>query len=328
MNIVHWNAPQNVVKTLESHACELVVHCELLQTGDYGHKLVHLIAAKDIAQWQADDSFKSEYLEQPVIIIGDHVDAQHLSHIVGILSTAVMNLAKQELEIIIRSYLKTASEYYLQQEVNEIVFEMDKMREQIYSELTLSKKIYQRVVPLRETEFSNCKIAAKFEAGLKGGGEYFDWIESKNEIFIYLFSTSSYAFTAQMSKSFNEFLLVGQFSEANMQQFYNSCLAQAEAFQTRKSSTYDFLFFRIDKQTLKLEGYLNGEHSLFKSGGEFLIPSENRLNAQLNRDDHVFIESAGYVRSFKDLIGKTRIEDLKVYLMRQAVNILIIDSKN
>lgn len=311
MNIVHWNVPTKVVDLLEKWSDELVLTHDLFSSGDYSDQVLNVISSDKYKKWKEDEEYLPVLATQPTLLIGEVEQIDDIP-IVGFLTTDILGLKEPDLGVIIDSYLQRAKYFYLEKEIDVISLDIDRMREQVFSELTLSKKIYQRVVPVREDKLSSCKIASKFESGIKGGGEFFDWRELGGKVFLYLFSTSSYSLTASLSRYFVSFLENGKFNTSRLEHFEKTIQGVIADFKLKKDVSADYLFLVLDSTSLQLEGRSSGNHSIYTSEGDFLSATIGTLiNSHLSRGEVLVIQSSGFVESQNDLLGKKfQIEDI------------------
>ncbi len=257
-----------------------------------------------------------------ITIGGTSLDIDSPFYLGTLSHTMLEKLDHAELKTIVDAFLSRFNYHQLELEVDLMSFELDKMREQITSELGAIKKIYQKIVPIRSETLSALQISSKFSSGLKGGGEYFDWSANRSKLFFYLFTTSSYTLTGELVQLFANVLQEGNFSSdrsnlllENIDQTYN-------AFQSKKDAELDFIFFTIDLKSLRLDGHSFGKHSFFTGQGEFIDQHKERssfavaktktsFSHQSDKGEIMFLESAGIQKSKTELLKDKSILDLK-----------------
>lgn len=322
MNLVSWNLNKNdrskIVELLDASPANSEL---LLEWGDCdisSEDTLCFVPMEEFYKWKALENVENLYF----IGIGDVQNSFTSDACLGLLSNEMLaRLKTVELQTIFNAYLERFNYRLLENEVDLITLDVDKMREQILLELSSVKKIYQKIVPIREDQFKELNVSSKFHAGLKGGGEFFDWCSNSTEFFFYLFTTSSYTLTGELSQLFSQFIVEENFDIKSQEQLFRNINVVYQGFLRKKEAEIDFTFFSVDLKSLQLTGFSTGGTSVFTNNGDFLAPKKNRINNlldessskviyQCQKEDFLYIESLGMQKSKHELLSTKHALDL------------------
>lgn len=207
--------------------------------------------------------------------------------------------------------------------------EFTELLEQNLGELQRIKKIHERVVPVREHKFRSGKIYSKYSAGTLSGGDFFDIIQTQNDLLILLSSTHSYlvssivmAQSALLRKREKiDFPAMDNFVKALHMELTHKNL------KFEKDELSGMLLLKINLKDLTCDGYLMGHTELMTTertyyvganrpvDPAFLTPS--KISFKLERNEHLLLISPGIRKNLKGFVGG---EELVTYLKKRAVS--------
>lgn len=198
------------------------------------------------------------------------------------------------------------------------------------SELKRIKKIHEKLVPLRRNKVNGIDITAKYSAGEKIGGEFFDFLEVKGQLLFLLASTNSYLSSSMIMETFEELRDLSEFKLSGIQdfarKFYNA-ISQKEIPEVNKK--VELVIGVIDMRKLSFWGVNFGSNAIVSNKQAFEI--ENKFNTpdvdidsatffkKVSRGEVCAIFSAGAKRNCRGLLdGRPWQREVISYLEKGA----------
>lgn len=170
--------------------------------------------------------------------------------------------------------------------------DLDKILDFTKTELSNVKEMHDRFVKLRTENLRGAKVQIKFMAGEKSGGEFFDFIESDNEIIIIEAGSDSYI-TSSMIIAQVELLKLKKSNARNeLEQFLKNIVHSA----TELNSKINYLVTVLNLNTLELTYFQRGNSKLYIEK-EIKNVSGNGV-LKLGRGEKVFFISEGILRNW------------------------------
>ncbi len=265
--------------------------------------LLFFVASSAYRDWY--DFFNGEF---PYVLIGDELinDDEFLC---GTLTHNMLSsLTINELRYILRGFLAHYELMRTQQEMLELGKEVKELDLNIINELKLVKKIYKHAVPLRSDNFEECEVSAKFMAGSRGGGEFFDWKRTDHLLQLYLISTSSYALTGELLQLCASNYFATCTTPDALHKWVDELQIVIDRFLQQKKVTVDITFLVFDLKTMLLHGYNQGNARLVSN-----INRERFVNFfqhQCQKDEILLLQSSGFLSSQRDKLEQTQEIDI------------------
>lgn len=201
----------------------------------------------------------------------------------------------------------------------------------VEQEMFRLKRMHHSLMPRREQIFTNVKVQSKFATGESAGGEFFDIIEDKQKLIIFLGASNSYLTSSMSSSIFSQ---VKELSEFNLGTFENivfsvqSMLASLQQSNKKKTLTYDLFLAVLDLKDLSMTGVNFGNHVLITSAGQLVGTNEFPVDKglaktasfqlKLNRGEEVALISSGIKKNSKEYLkDRNYLEFIKEKLSKE-----------
>jgi hypothetical protein len=208
---------------------------------------------------------------------------------------------------LIRSTIKRRQFLFDQFHLNDFQVNLNRLMELTLGQMRRVKKLYEKLIPLREEKFKGLQFNSKFAAGMNSGGEFFDLIEKENVITFFLSSSQSYLTSSIVlnyfekmrseTRAFSKDLL-----EDYLEDLINEC-RELELVDRECPDLLQVIIVKIDLNRLNVEGFHFGGGEIF-SFDDSLSPSNNYpmdensfekayFEFSLSRGDSLIITSPG-----------------------------------
>lgn len=207
--------------------------------------------------------------------------------------------------------------------------DLDSIHEYTKSELLRVKDLHDRLVKVRKDLFKGVSVTSKFMAGEKGGGEFFDMLQSDHHFLYIEAGSESYILTSMIISELEILKLSSPTTSLKSQSENFVKMIKHHAKELNTSLNYSII--NIDLKTLYAECEFLGEGCLFYQNEVLdFLPV---LKLKLKPSEKISLLSSGAVRNLKELnsnlILKTFFKNNKEKNTKELINEFFFEvSKN
>ena len=187
--------------------------------------------------------------------------------------------------------------------------EIISMTEDMNSQMSKIKKIYDIQIPMRSLKLKGLEIISKYSVGSDRDSEYFDFLKTENKVYIFMTHTNSYLTSALLMKLFQEEKEKTLWDQAQVKQFLKKIQSEASELATHKKEKIETQIFlaELDLKSYELSGYNLGEFRLTSTHQNNLEtkklnlmtnPEDAFFKIQLSRGERFLIHSNGFEKSW------------------------------
>lgn len=200
---------------------------------------------------------------------------------------------------LLKNYLQlavSASEVQL----DSLASDMDKLYEYTKSELTRVKDLHDRLVKVRTDNFKGVTITSKFMAGEKSGGEFFDILQSDNQILFLMAGTNNYIVSSMILAEMEVLKMSTPTTTLSSQCEHFEAMIAKHAADNKAELTYCLATINLKNLTATLNCKGNGNY--FFHGK--CLPFESTIELKLKPGEKFALLSHGAVKNLAELNAK------------------------
>jgi hypothetical protein len=172
-------------------------------------------------------------------------------------------------------------------------------------ELKKIKRIYNKVVPFRSSNFKGVDFRSKFYSGESTGGEFFDVHECENKLILGASSCNSYLISTSYMTLFTDLKQSSKFSEELIDQFLKDTQAEFNSLEeaSGRDLNFDQFLLVLDLSSLDYTVHNFGNFS-FIGKDHFVVPpgqssKEKVFQGQLKRGEKFILSSPGLANNWQ-----------------------------
>jgi hypothetical protein len=201
---------------------------------------------------------------------------------------------------------------------------LDQLLDKNQSDLLNLKKIFEKNVPKRKENLKGLSFVAKYAAGERGGGEFFDTIKLNNQLLFLISSCSSYLASSCIMTLFSDLRKETELDDSKVLLFTEKVSQELKSFASEDTNLEsNMIVALVDLKSLNISGYIFGEFNIISTNNKNLsrgnlldINSENIKQAyykmKLTRDERLLLVSPGFVRNWERIKSTTTINELVI----------------
>lgn len=178
--------------------------------------------------------------------------------------------------------------------------DMDKLYEYTKSELTRVKDLHDRLVKVRTDNFKGVTITSKFMAGEKSGGEFFDILQSDNQVLFLMAGTNNYIVSSMILAEMEVLKMSTPTTSLSSQCEHFEQMITKHAIDNQAELTY--CLATINLKNLSATLICKGNGNYFFQGK--CLPFESTVELKLKPGEKFAILSHGAVKNLAELNTK------------------------
>lgn len=211
--------------------------------------------------------------------------------------------------------------------------DLEKIFEYTQTELSRVKQLHDRFVKLRTEKLRGGQIQIKFMAGEKSGGEFFDFLERDNYIYVFTAGTDSYVTSSLIISEIEATKAI----DGNISQLIPNLTKKIVDIAEENKSKLNYLITVFNMSTLDVDYYQRGNSKVYN--GEQILNISGDGKFKLHRGEKLFFLSEGlvlnwnlsrkeselkdFLNAHKDLNNKDFINELFFELVKKKTTVFL-----
>lgn len=221
----------------------------------------------------------------------------------------------KQLSALLKKLDSLASEkQFLKSDLITLDRELGDLYHALSEELHRVKSSYEKKFPKRFEEIKGIKFYGKYAAGNNMGTDFYDLIETEDEIIGILCSSDSYLVSTSIVSFVQDLKGQGSIDAETESLFFEKIYDEQKKLSGKRTINVDVLFYRLNLSTLELSFRSNGHFGyIIDNEGQTTFPESEEISSstvELERGSRVLINSTGFYKNELEPIPVSKVEEL------------------